>query len=480
MSTTASKVEQEIAEIPAGNDLPEGWATAQLSGIVCKLVDGSHNPPPKKTEGHPMFSARNIGDGTLLLNEGYRLISGKDFKVEHARTQVAPGDVLLTIVGSIGRSLVVPDDTQAFALQRSVAVMRPLLVDPKFLTYDFRAPNSQAFFRDNGAGTAQKGVYLRTLSNMPVSLAPLHEQHRIVAKIEELFVQVNAARARLVKVSQILKQFRQAVIAAACSGRLTEDWREDHKPGEWEDLTLSDVIQNKPKNGYSARPVNHETPWKVLTLTATTSGSFDGQQFKYFDEPIPKDSPFWLQPDDILVQRGNTIEYVGVPAVYDGPPNRFIYPDLMIRFRSNSRVDTKFLYFVLSWDQTRNYLRDRATGTAGSMPKINQTTLLEVPVRLAPLEEQREIVRRVEALLKLADSIEKSVEKATKRADKLTQAILAKAFRGELVPTEAELARREGREYEPAAQLLARIRNEHAQSGAKTRPPRNRTRLQGG
>jgi type I restriction enzyme S subunit len=91
---------------------------------------------------------------------------------------------------------------------------------------------------------------------------------------------------------------------------------------------------------------------------------------------------------------------------------------------------------------------------------INQKDVADALVLLPPLAEQHEIVRRVEALFRLADGIEKRVAAATARAEKLTQAILAKAFRGELVPTEAELARREGRSYEPASALLQRIRAE--------------------
>jgi type I restriction enzyme, S subunit len=97
------------------------------------------------------------------------------------------------------------------------------------------------------------------------------------------------------------------------------------------------------------------------------------------------------------------------------------------------------------------------------------------PFALPPLEEQQEIVRRVEALFKLADAFEQRVNAASLRAERLTQAILAKAFRGELVPTEAELARREERTYEPASALLARIKSERArlsENGDKRRKGR--------
>lgn len=93
------------------------------------------------------------------------------------------------------------------------------------------------------------------------------------------------------------------------------------------------------------------------------------------------------------------------------------------------------------------------------------------------MDEQQEIVRRVEALFTLADAIEKRVAAATARAEKLTQAILAKAFRGELVPTEAELARRGGRDYESASALLARIRAERSATATRPRPKTGRKKL---
>jgi type I restriction enzyme S subunit len=96
---------------------------------------------------------------------------------------------------------------------------------------------------------------------------------------------------------------------------------------------------------------------------------------------------------------------------------------------------------------------------ATAQKNINIEILSDVTVSLPPIAEQKEIVRRVDSMFKLADVIEKRVTAATARAEKLTQAILAKAFRGELVSTEAELARREGRSYESASELLARIKS---------------------
>jgi type I restriction enzyme, S subunit len=133
------------------------------------------------------------------------------------------------------------------------------------------------------------------------------------------------------------------------------------------------------------------------------------------------------------------------------------FPDLLIRVRTLADLlDPKFLRIAWESPQVRDQIEQLAHTTAG-IHKVSQKDLAEIKLPIPPREEQCEIVRRVESLFKLADAIEKRVATATSRAEKLTQSILAKAFCGELLPTEAELARRKAREYEPASVLLARV-----------------------
>jgi type I restriction enzyme S subunit len=141
----------------------------------------------------------------------------------------------------------------------------------------------------------------------------------------------------------------------------------------------------------------------------------------------------------------------------------------MMRFKLYDPPMTPYLYLCL---QTNSFLESLQDSTTGSdLPHITGTGVAEFTFPYPPPEEQQEIVRRVEALFKLVDAIEQRVATAPARADKLTQAILAKAFRGELVPTDAELARREGRDYEPASALLERIRAERADSSGSAKRP---------
>jgi len=130
---------------------------------------------------------------------------------------------------------------------------------------------------------------------------------------------------------------------------------------------------------------------------------------------------------------------------------------MRVRF-DHTYVLPAFVEIFFQSPEARDRVTEKSKSSAGQQG-VSGADIKVQHVALPPLDEQREIVRRVEALFKLADAIEKRVAMATARAEKLTQSILAKAFRGELVPTEADLARRDGRIYEPASALLGRIKS---------------------
>jgi type I restriction enzyme, S subunit len=196
-------------------------------------------------------------------------------------------------------------------------------------------------------------------------------------------------------------------------------------PESWIWRCLNDILVFGPTNGFSPKAVDYETPVRSLTLSATTSGKFKGEYSKFISQTIPSDSTLWLRDGDILVQRGNTLEYVGVSAVYQGEPNHFIYPDLMMKLRVSSEIDTSFIHIAMSSEPSRNFLRCRASGTSGTMPKINQTTLRSLPIPIPPLAEQQRIVAKVEQLLALCDELEQQIDAATDKRTELLKALMA-------------------------------------------------------
>lgn len=231
----------------------------------------------------------------------------------------------------------------------------------------------------------------------------------------------------------LLKDFRQQVLTQAVNGKLTEEWRKGEELESWKKCILLDVVIEKPRNGYSPKGVEYETSVKSLTLSATTSGKFNPSCIKYLDIEIPqRDSHLWLKNGDILIQRSNSLDYVGTSAIYDGKDFDFIYPDIMMKIKSNDSILNNFLMYALSSQQTRKYYRDNASGTAGNMPKINQEIVSKTPIDLPSIKEQQEIVTRVESLFAKADVIEQQYKSLKQKIDTLPQALLHKAFKGEL------------------------------------------------
>jgi len=197
------------------HELPESWRWERLGRVTYALTDGSHNPPPKQDDGIPMLSSQNVLDGSITL-EASRYISKKDLEGVNKRYEVCAGDVLLTIVASIGRSAVVPSAFPIVALQRSIALVRSGLYAP-FLSFCLRAPDALRYYGVHGKGTAQKGIYLGKLSMMPVCVPPLAEQKRIVAKVNKLMALCDDLETK-----QQAKRTKQIALNRASLHALTE------------------------------------------------------------------------------------------------------------------------------------------------------------------------------------------------------------------------------------------------------------------
>lgn len=226
---------------------------------------------------------------------------------------------------------------------------------------------------------------------------------------------------------------RVAVERLAVTGRSAEVAVKEDKslecsiPDSWRWQALGNLLTFGPSNGFSPKAVDFETPVRSLTLSATTSGRFKGEHFKFIASEVPSDSDLWLTDGDILVQRGNTIEYVGVSAVYHGAKNQFIYPDLMMKLRPSSALDVDYIHLAMSHKSAREYLRTRATGTSGTMPKINQTTLKSLPIPIPPHAEQLRIVAKVDELMILCDTLKAHLADAQTTQIHLADAIVERA-----------------------------------------------------
>jgi len=306
---------------------------------------------------------------------------------------------------------------------------------------------------------------------IPIPLPPLAEQRRIVAQVELLLARTSTARDRLARVPAILRRFRQSVLAAACSGQLTAEWRADREdgadgssedlPSTWEWRSAGDLYLDA-RYGTSVkcdRGADGGIP--VLRIPNIVSGRVDLSDIKYAHEPASDLRALFLHEGDLVVCRTNgSLDLIGKTAVVPQLPRLHAFASYLIRLRLRQQVLLpEYLHTCLSSRVGRDHIEKHARTTAGQF-NLNLEILRTLPVPLPSVVEQHEIVRCVGALFGLADRIEQHVGAGTLGAEKLSQAALAKAFRGELVPTEAELARQEGRDYESAADLLERVRQQ--------------------
>ena len=223
-------------------------------------------------------------------------------------------------------------------------------------------------------------------------------------------------------------------------------------PDGWAWCRLLSIIEDKPTNGYSPKGVEYITDVRNLTLTATTSGYFKPSEFKYVDVKIASDSKYWLKNGDILIQRSNSRELVGTSCIYEGEDGAFIYPDLMMRIHLMSGIDVKYVDSVLKSKLIRGYYIENATGSAGSMPKINQAIVANTLIPLPPCAEQNRLVQHLDQLMNIIYCIEVGKSDILGLISKTKSKVLDLAIRGQLVPQDPA--------DEPASVLLERIRAE--------------------
>ena len=177
----------------------------KIKDICTSVTDGSHNPPQgiEKSQ-YMMLSSKNIFDDEITFDEP-RFLSEKDFEREHKRTKIAVGDVLLTIVGTVGRTAVVDEDMPAFALQRSVAVLHPKndVCLPRFLMYALRG--KRTYIANRAKGVAQKGIYLKEVSDIDIYIPDISNQEIIINKLDKVNAIIKLRQEELLALDNLIK-----------------------------------------------------------------------------------------------------------------------------------------------------------------------------------------------------------------------------------------------------------------------------------
>ncbi|EFG0981826.1 restriction endonuclease subunit S [Escherichia marmotae] len=332
---------------------------------------------------------------------------------------------------------------------------------------------NQFDYHDYVNGGTRLKLTQANMRKLPVSLAPLAEQKIIAEKLDTLLAQVDSTKARLEKIPQILKRFRQAVLGAAMNGTLMglkesrphplcKQWQWPEVPSTWSVLTYSELVDSRLGKMLD-KVKNIGSPIKYLGNVNVRWFSFNLENLQEILISESERSELILKYGDILICEGGEPGRCAIWTESDKTP--IVFQKALHRARVREKIIPEWLVLNLKNDSNNLTLSQLFTGT--TIKHLTGKALAKYPLRVPPVYEQREIVRRVEQLFAYADAIEKQVNNALARVNNLTQSILAKAFRGELTAQwraeNPDLISGEN----SAAALLEKIKAERAASGGK-------------
>lgn len=492
------------------SELPGGWCTSALSGLADTVRGVTYNKLQAQSTAEegllPILRANNINSGKLVFDD---LVFVPEDCV--SRTQVLlAGDIVVAMSSGsrsvVGKSAQVeapwPGSFGAFC-----GVLRASQeIDARYLYYFTQSRAYRDRVSELAAGVNINNLKPGHFEKISVPLAPLAEQKRIAQKLDALLAQVDTLKARIDAMPALLKRFREATLTSAMSGTLTKDWRIEssqstapeaprmcrqllanereriwrgrgkYKPavrsGEvdasefsnlpevWHRGTLDEITWSV-KDGPHFSPKYATDGVRFISGGNIRPGRIDLSTGKYISQELHEELSARCKPEylDVLYTKGGTTGFAAVNRT-ESEFNVWVHV-AVLKMLPPSVVDPFFVEFALNspecYAQSQRY-----THGVGNQD-LGLRRMIKIVLPVPPIGEQREIVRRVEQLFAYADQLEAKVATAKQRIDALTQSLLAKAFRGELVPQDPAA--------EPASVLLDRIR---AQRAATPKPKRGR------
>jgi type I restriction enzyme S subunit len=416
--------------------------------------------------------------GTLDVSDVAHLPAAFNEKVK--KSILREGDVLLNLVGaSIGRAAIATAEVDGGNINQAVAVIRLVskTITNQFAMLWLNSVDGQKQIHAEKVDVARANFSLEDTRRLTLPFPSLAEQARIVAEIEKQFTRLDAGVAALRRVQANLKRYRAAVLKAACEGRLVpteaelaksgkrkvkfetgeellarilkerrKNWRgrgEYREPAAAEIRNLPvvpdgwtwaslDQILSLLRNGISAKP-DAESGLPILRISAVRPLSVNLAEVRFLKAKASEYLDYTLTEGDLLFTRYNgNPDFVGVCGVVPPLSSALVHPDKLIRCKVvGSGANPAFVSIMSNTGASRDYLAKRVRTTAGQAG-ISGGDLKGLPIPLAPIAEQTRIVAEVERRLSVVEELEAVVVANLQRAARLRQAILQKAFTGEL------------------------------------------------
>lgn len=428
------------------NELPKNWELVNSSDIL-DIRDGTHDTPKYvENNGIPLITSKNLKENKIDFQK-VSYISQEDHIEISKRSKVEEGDILFAMIGTIGNPVVVRK-SQEFSI-KNVGLFKKneKKILPEFLVNYLRSRTFEKQLNDRKLlkGTTQKFIPLGNLRNIYLPLPPLAEQERIVAKIEELFSELDAGLESLKTAQAQLKTYRQAVLKYAFEGKLTNDnVNEGELPNGWKWEKLSDLTEKISDGpfGSNLKSVDYvDEGVRVIRLENIGVLEFK-DEYKTFvtEEKYKTISRHTVTKGDIIFSSfiADQIRVTILPDFIEKAINK---ADCFCVRTTENTINRKFLVFFLATKALYNQLVNEVHGA--TRPRINTTQLKSSLIPVCSLEEQQRIVEEIESRLSVCDKLEETISASLKQAEALRQSILKQAFEGKLVkPKEIQKPKR--------------------------------------
>lgn len=507
--------------------LPKGWALSSLDVLVTKMANGANATQFEETVGYPISRIETIWNGDIDPTRVKYIKENDPAFFDKYRLQ--EGDILFSHINSdnhIGKTAIYKKLPRVLIHGINLLLLRfSGQVSSSFFNYQLKyMKNLGAFSAVAQRAVNQSSINQTKLKSFELLLPPFCEQKRIVAKIEELFSELDKGIESLTTAREQLKVYRQAVLKHAFEGKLTEQWRKDNADKLETPEQLLARIQQERETRYQQqlekwkvavkaweangkegkKPGMPKTPEQALFekaefktpscwattrlglvtevnggLTKNQKRNTLSQKMKYLrvanvyaDKLLLEDiqeigvteaeaMKVSLALNDLLVVEGNgSVEQIGRVALWDGSIQDCGHQNHLIRVRFDNPAYARFVLLFLLSPIGRDLIVKEASSTSG-LHTLSISKVSNLPIPLVSLSEADEIIKAIDEKLSLTSKFESEIETEIKRAETLRQSILKKAFSGQLVPQDPN--------DEPARELLARIQAEKAASDVKAK-----------
>lgn len=368
-----------------------------------------------------------MNDGNVNLDKATRFVPQAYYERLSGDRRARPGDILLSVTGSLGIAAPVITD-EPFVFQRHIAVLRPdrQAIDGSFLLYFLRSSETREGLVEGSTGTAQMTIALGTLRRFPISLPPLAEQRRIVTRIEALFVRTRRARADLERIAPLASRYERAV---------RDEVLQAGQDAGWPVRTLGEVASDI-RNGIAAKP-SHEPPGiRILRISAVRQGRVALDDNRFHQPAADGNTGKYLLNDrDLLFIRFNgnpqLVAACGMVRNLDG---ECVYPDKLICMRLDQRFAMpEYIEMAAGSGLAREQLVTHIK-TAAGQHGISGSDLKTLRLPIPDTATQAIIAATVASKRTSCLFAEHEASRVLALLDRLEQNILARAFRGELVP----------------------------------------------